>query len=133
MRQPIEVTFQLVDIVAQRELGTVSATLPAQAEPNLVLADVSVESYRKVVYRGAIDLRPTWVRIQRGEHFPHRTNGSVFADREHRLPKQPKGYYHEYVHPTAGLRGAGPQRLVVGQKGELFYTPNHYRSFIRIQ
>jgi filamentous hemagglutinin len=133
VKKPIDVTFQLVDVVSQRELGTISATLPAQADPNLVLADVAVESYRKVVYRGPVDLRPTWARIQRGEHYPHRTDGGVFHDREHRLPKHDGDYYREYVHPTPGLRGAGPQRLIVGRGGEIFYTPNHYRSFIRIQ
>jgi len=31
------------------------------------------------------------------------------------LPRQAKGYYREYVHPTSGVKGPGAQRVVVGQ------------------
>lgn len=43
---------------------------------------------------------------------------------------QGPGYYNEFVHPTLGARGAGPQRIVRGRGGELYYTPDHYKTFI---
>jgi filamentous hemagglutinin len=51
-------------------------------------------------------------------------------NREGLLPQQAAGYYQEFVHPTPGISGPGPQRIIVGQAGELFYTPDHYDSFV---
>ena len=48
------------------------------------------------------------------------------------LPVKPKGYYNEYVHPTPGVKGPGLQRIVTGRNGEIYYTPNHYETFIKI-
>jgi len=46
------------------------------------------------------------------------------------LPSKPAGYYQEFVHPTPGVRGPGPRRIVQGQGGELFYTSDHYGTFV---
>ncbi|MBO6858021.1 MAG: hypothetical protein JJ875_14045 [Roseibium sp.] len=46
------------------------------------------------------------------------------------LPSQPEAYYTEYVHPTPGVIGQGPQRVIQGQGGGLYYTPDHYGTFI---
>ena len=81
-------------------------------------------------FTGAVDLRPTLDRIDNGIPHPHRNDGSTFRNREGLLPSQPEGYYTEFVHPTPGLNGPGPQRIIRGQGGELYYTPDHYRSFI---
>lgn len=82
---------------------------------------------------GAVeDLKTTIDRIRSGVKFPHRNDGSVFKNNEGFLPKQPKGYYREYVHPTKGVAGPGRQRIVTGQGGEMYYSPTHYKSFIRI-
>ena len=78
---------------------------------------------------GELDLTDTLVRIAKGEGFPHRNDGSTFGNRERRLPNRPRGYYTEYVHPTPGVRGPGPQRLVIGKGGDVWYTPDHYDSF----
>lgn len=58
--------------------------------------------------------------------------GSVFGNKEGLLPPQQGGYYREYVHPTPGVNGPGPQRIVTGQGGEIFYTPDHHVTFIRV-
>ncbi|WP_407082811.1 ribonuclease domain-containing protein [Pseudomonas germanica] len=42
-------------------------------------------------------------------------------------------YYTEYVHPTPGIAGPGPQRIVVGKGGEMYYTADHYKTFIPIK
>jgi len=109
--------------------GTIS---DAALATDIVLG-VVVLDYGREVYRGPIDLGPTLRRIAAGEHFPHRDDGTVFQNREHLLPPQPAGHYREYVHPTPGLRGPGPQRVILGADGEVFYTPDHYASFRRLR
>lgn len=85
---------------------------------------------------GTVDLGPTLERIQRGARFPHRNDGSIFRNLPVNgrclLPTKPNGYYTEFVVPTPGINGPGPQRLVVGQGGEVYYTPDHYQTFIPV-
>lgn len=90
------------------------------------------------VLEGTVDLRSTLQRIEQGGTFPHRNDGSIFNNRPllgkttPELPVKPAGYYTEYVHPTPGIQGPGPQRIVRGTDGDLWYTPDHYDSFIRL-
>jgi guanyl-specific ribonuclease Sa len=79
-----------------------------------------------------VDVGPTLDRISRCQRFPHRNDGSVFQNREGLLPAQPPGYYTEYVHPTPGVNGPGGQRIVIGRGGEIYYTPDHYGTFIPV-
>jgi ribonuclease T1 len=88
----------------------------------------------EVVYRGQIDLAETVARIQAGGKLRQfRNDGTTFQNRERRLPRQPSGYYREWVHPTRGLAGPGPQRIVTGNGGEFYYTPDHYETFERLE
>ena len=88
----------------------------------------------KVVYRGDVDLSRTIARIKAGrKQSEFRNDGSVFQNRERRLPRQSAGYYREWVHPTPGLSGPGPQRIVTGDGGEFYYTLDHYESFQRLK
>jgi guanyl-specific ribonuclease Sa len=58
----------------------------------------------------------------------------VFQNLERRLPPQPTGYYREAdVWPAKGTGGRGSERLVLGREGEVYYTKNHYRSFVRLR
>jgi ribonuclease T1 len=86
----------------------------------------------RVVFRGDVDVGPTLERIHHDERLPFSHDGIVFQNRERRLPQKPAGYYHEFVHPTPGLNGPGPQRIVIGHDGETYYTPDHYRTFQRL-
>lgn len=86
----------------------------------------------KVVFRGTVDLTDTLARIERGERGSHGNDGTVFQNREKRLPQKTSGYYHEWVHPTEGQRGPGPQRIITGEDGEIYYTPDHYQTFERL-
>jgi ribonuclease T1 len=70
--------------------------------------------------------------IKIGGPFPHRQDGVVFANREHRLPQKPRGYYHEYTVNTPGERTRGARRIVRGGSGEIYYTNDHYRTFVRL-
>jgi ribonuclease T1 len=99
----------------------------------LVMKDLKLKNESgRIVYEGDIDLTPTLARIKKGEKFPHRNDGAAFGNRERRLPQKTAGYYKEYVVPTPDVRGPGPQRLVIGEKGEVYYTSNHYASFKRV-
>ncbi|HTN74201.1 MAG TPA: ribonuclease domain-containing protein [Pirellulaceae bacterium] len=113
------------------------ATQPAEATAEALattLDDVTIyDEDGEIAYRGTIELAPTLERIAAGKHLSFTNDGSVFQNRERRLPKQRSGYYHEWVHPTPKLRGPGPQRIVTGDEGEVFYTSDHYRTFQRIK
>lgn len=71
--------------------------------------------------------------IQRGGPFPFAKDGSVFANREQRLPRRYRGYYREYTVAPVGARQRGARRIVSGRDGDLYYTRDHYRSFLRIR
>lgn len=91
-----------------------------------VLSDVTVISKGKVVGRGDVNLRPILEGIESGKITPR----DIFQNREGLLPSKPSGYYEEFVHPTPGVKGAGSQRIIRGGGGELYYTPDHYGSFV---
>ncbi len=86
----------------------------------------------RVIFRGDVDVGPTLARINHDKRLSFSHDGIVFQNRERRLPRKPPGYYHEFVQPTPGVNGPGPQRIVVGRDGETFYTPDHYRTFQRL-
>lgn len=77
-------------------------------------------------------LEKTLALIERGGPFPYPKDGTVFANREGRLPQQPRGYYREYTVPTPGAKNRGARRVVRGRNGETWYTRDHYESFVRI-
>lgn len=78
------------------------------------------------------EVQATLERIRAGQSFPHRNDGTAFQNREGLLPVKPDGYYREWVHPTPGVSGPGSQRVVTGQGGEAYYTPDHYRTFLPV-
>ncbi len=122
-----------MDAAAPTEPG-LSRGLVADGDPSLILRDVQVRDLDgRVAWRGDVDLNPVLARIEAGERDPHRNDGAVFQNRERRLPQRPRGHYREYVVRTPGINHAGPQRLVIGADGEIFYTADHYRSFQRLR
>jgi guanyl-specific ribonuclease Sa len=81
------------------------------------------------------EARQTLRLIAQGGPFPHRQDGSVFGNREGRLPRQPQGYYREYTVDTPGLGHRGARRIVTGGQPprEYYYTDDHYESFRRFE
>jgi len=77
------------------------------------------------------EARDTIALIQRGGPFPHRQDGSVFGNREQRLPQRPRGHYREYTVDTPGLSHRGARRIVTGgdPPDAWYYTDDHYESF----
>ncbi len=73
----------------------------------------------------------TWKLIEAKGPFPHpRNDGVTFQNREKRLPAKNSGYYKEYTVPTPGSADRGARRLVTGSEKEVFYTGDHYSSFV---
>ena len=104
-----------------RERRGADVALPAQ----VALADLPPEA------------RTTLAAIRNGGPHPYGKDGSVFANREGLLPRQPRGYYTEYTVPTPGARNRGARRIVAGgdprRSGEYYYTHDHYQTFLRIR
>lgn len=71
-------------------------------------------------------------RVARGPPFPYKQDGASFSNREGRLPKRDRGWWHEYTVETPGSPDRGARRLVIGKDGETWYTADHYRSFVRL-
>lgn len=75
--------------------------------------------------------------IKQGGPFPYDKDGVVFGNYESRLPKQKRGYYHEYTVKTPRARNRGVRRIIAGAdpqtSGEYYYTADHYESFQRIK
>jgi hypothetical protein len=111
----------------QPQIGQVQGTVR-------ILPDAVIVDYGKVIYRGKLDLNPTLDRIRKGEKLPHRNDGSIFMNREKRLPlQQDRSYYREFVVKIQGLPFPGPQRMVLGKRGEVFFTGDHYATFTRVK
>jgi filamentous hemagglutinin len=117
----------------------IAATGTSTAPTRFVNGVTVVDQKTGQVLQGTVDLQPTFDRIAAGVKFPSRNDGTVFKNYPDRttgqiaLPQQPVGYYKEYVVPTPSVSGPGPQRLVVGQGGEMYYTPDHYTTFIPVK
>jgi ribonuclease T1 len=85
------------------------------------------------------EARATLELIKSGGPFPYRKDGSIFANRERHLPRQPRGYYREFTVRTPSERDRGARRIVAGRgtdfasSGEYYYTDDHYNSFRRIR
>jgi guanyl-specific ribonuclease Sa len=90
-------------------------------------------------------------RVRDGRPLPYPKDGVVFQNREGRLPQRPAGFYREYtVLPPAGSPGditvggrrfrisppqgrRGAERLIIGGGELLWYSPDHYKTFIPLE
>jgi len=79
------------------------------------------------------EARDTIALIHKGGPYPYAKDHAIFGNREGKLPKQKRGYYHEYTVKTPGERTRGARRIVAGKGGEMYYSPDHYTSFRRVQ
>jgi len=57
----------------------------------------------------------------------------AFENAEGRLPRQGPGYYTETDVWPRGAGGRGARRLIFGRGGEVYYTADHYRTFVRVR
>ncbi len=81
------------------------------------------------------EVADTLALIRRGGPFPYHQDGVVFQNREHRLPGEAYGYYHEYTVATPGVADRGARRIIVGGEppAVYYYTGDHYRSFSTLE
>ncbi|WP_329397959.1 ribonuclease domain-containing protein [Streptomyces melanogenes] len=113
-------------------IATLAATLllgptvlPATASPS------SVQSVGSICYSALPSQAYDTLRlIDKGGPFPYSQDGVVFSNREHVLPSEASGYYHEYTVKTPGSPTRGARRIVTGQQSdEDYYTSDHYATF----
>lgn len=125
MRIPPRITTLggIVTLAATLLLGP--AALPATA------ATASVQSVGSICYSALPSQAYDTLRlIDKGGPFPYSQDGVVFSNREHVLPSEPSGYYHEYTVKTPGSSTRGARRIVTGQRSdEDYYTSDHYAAF----
>lgn len=83
------------------------------------------------------EAQQTLALIKQGGPFLYGKDGAVFGNYEARLPKQRRGYYHEYTVKTPRAKNRGARRIIAGEptrlSGEYYYTDDHYQSFKRIR
>ncbi len=77
--------------------------------------------------------RETLRAIRQGGPFDYPRDGVVFGNFERILPRQARGYYHEYTVKTPGVRSRGARRIISGSSGEYYYSADHYQTFKRIR
>lgn len=84
-----------------------------------------------------IEARQSLSLIKQGGPFLYEKDGAVFGNYEGRLPKQRRGYYHEYTVKTPRVKNRGARRIIAAEptrlSGEYYYTDDHYRSFKKIR
>lgn len=154
LRRLVPVLIVLAGVILGRARGTeTKATEPAPpAAPALVASGAS----RTVATQGTgseqgLDLRAVETpehreQIQRVVEAMDRTGAppagvaqggrggqkGVFQNAEGRLPRQPRGYWIESdVWPKDGPRGA--ERLIFGRGREVYWTRDHYETFVRLR
>jgi ribonuclease T1 len=78
--------------------------------------------------------------IRKGGPFPYAKDGTTFSNRERILPKEPRGFYHEFTVKTPHSRDRGARRIICGGAGgkpqaheTCYYTDDHYASFKKIK
>ena len=114
--------------------ATSPSVAPAQnAPPAAPAASAAWPGVNALVARAErAQLLATLELIARGGPFPYDKDGSVFGNRERKLPARPRGYYREYTVPTPDAPNRGARRIVQGRDGDTWYTSDHYRTFVRI-
>ncbi|TDC94445.1 ribonuclease N [Saccharopolyspora aridisoli] len=125
------ISSALIGLVALVVLGwfgeDVVADPPSTEVPGASQSGLQVEQLSKLPPEAG----KTYQLIVRGGPFPYPgKDGSVFGNREGELPEQESGYYHEYTVPTPGSQDRGARRLVTGGQDEVYYTGDHYESFV---
>ncbi|HVK52036.1 MAG TPA: ribonuclease domain-containing protein [Pseudoxanthomonas sp.] len=111
--------------------GAAPAVAPAASPPSAPATSVNAAPALPAFLPA--EARRTLQLIAQGGPYPHRQDGSVFGNREGRLPAQARGYYHEYTVDTPGLNHRGARRIVTGGNppSEFYYSDDHYDSFRR--
>lgn len=106
-KSPSAVSSSSPTVTAAGSVGVPLSTLPPEAAKTVML-------------------------IEKKGPFPYPHDGIVYQNLEHHLPAEPRGYYHEYTVTTPGSADRGTRRIITGNRGEFWYTDDHYQSFVRV-
>ena len=110
--------------------GTTSASASAPPAPAATPAPANPSGLPAVkASELPAEARQTLALIARGGPYPYTRDGATFGNFERILPRTSSGYYKEYTVRTPGESDRGARRIVAGQAGEKYYTPDHYNSF----
>ncbi|HEX4325775.1 MAG TPA: ribonuclease domain-containing protein [Burkholderiales bacterium] len=108
---------------------------PALARGPAVDGPIAVQSLPR-------EARATYELILAGGPFPFAKDGITFGNYENMLPRQRRGYYHEFTVRTPGAHNRGARRIVCGAEARdwarnrpeaCYYSDNHYVSFRQIR
>ncbi|MEO6604002.1 MAG: ribonuclease domain-containing protein [Aeromicrobium sp.] len=99
-------------------------------QPQSTASQTSIPDSLTSLPREALD---TIKLIQSDGPFPYSKDGTVFTNRERRLPDRGRGYWREYTVETPGESDRGARRIVHGEGDEYYYTDDHYASFKRLR
>lgn len=102
------------------EATTAPAIDPDSGLPTVYLLDLPPEAAETVQV------------IDNGPPYPYDKDGSTFGNYEGLLPDYERGYYQEFTVETPGSYDRGARRIVEGADAELYWTDDHYASFLRI-
>lgn len=108
---------------------------PSSTPPSTPAATSTPDSGLETVAESALPPqgRETLELVRSGGPFPYARDGITFSNREGILPAQRRGYYREYTVPTPGEDDRGARRIVGGERGDRYYTDDHYDSFRQIE
>jgi ribonuclease T1 len=111
--------------------NAVSENAPASTSSSSPVAGADSGLAVKPLSSLPVEAKDTWKLIKAGGPYPYpRNDDVVFGNREKLLPFKQSGYYHEYTVKTPGSSDRGARRLITGQSHELYYTGDHYSSFV---
>ena len=79
------------------------------------------------------EIAVTLADIADGTPDRFRADRELYENRGHHLPEHPRGFWRAFTVVTPGERDRGPRRLVVGTDGSVWFTRDHYRSFVRLR
>jgi len=141
LRRLVPVLIILAGLVAGRSRGEAA---PASPQPSLAPATRGSE---RTLDLHAVETPEHRAQIERVVEAMDRTGSppkgvsqggrrggqkGVFQNAEGRLPRKPRGYWIESdVWPKNGPRDA--ERLIFGRDREVYWTRDHYETFVRLR
>lgn len=108
--------------------GCQSGLAPGSTDPDSGLPVRSLDQLPK-------QAAETFALVLAGGPYPYpRNDDKTYNNRNRVLPQAKRGFYREYTVKTPGSRDRGARRLVRGGTSgcTVYYTGDHYESFVRI-
>lgn len=122
-------TLWLLSAHGEQNIHQVSSRYYQNNSSHNVSSEVTTISVAQLPPEGRAVLKA----IKQGGPFEYDRDGVVFGNRERVLPKQQRGYYHEYTVKPPGAHNRGTRRIISGEVNEYYYTADHYKTFARIK